>query len=995
MKERGLKGKEFFHPLRLSLTGRDGKTFITEEYRFLVDSSAPELEIIEDPDGSWVQNQVQIKFRASDANRIKAVEISTNLGSSWTPLLSSDEIGSLAGSVIERALDLSSAGDGVVNVSLRVTDEANKQSVKSFSVFKDTKAPEARPVVPISGARVNGTIRLGIAIKEAGRIASVTYERPGGEDEETAQPFISRQVYPNPATGDLPLTFLDLVLDANETPLDERMRFVFTDKAGNTSVLSDWSFIVDEEMDLPVVQISLPLEDEVVFSDFVISGICFDDDEVRRIYWSIDDGEERVAEARHGFSIPVPLSTMTDNEHSVSIYAEDIYGVKGKHVTRNFRVSLEEPKASVTIPALGEITGGTVLIAGTASDGNGIKRVRVSLDNGNSYNDADCVHNEADNTTEWTYRFNSRIMSDGPTVVFARVWDNFEISSLYASMLVVDNTAPELTVDTPLDGAVTTGPIYITGQAMDNLTLDSITIRFHSLDGVQVPEELAVRQAKLDSIILEELNIGNLPDGTYNVEVWAADKAGNVTRVSRNIQLAKDNHRNFIDTLYPLNGEYVQGRFNLYGYVGGIDKAGEVTMAINGVDAGSVTVNDTGYFCFSLGAEDLAIGTNRIVVRSGFGGRELVQSDERVIEYQPFGPWVTVDSMGMGDFAYDRPWLSGRAGYELSPHDAELLADRKTDRELRDALRAMSLSFVELSFDNGRSFVRTARGGKDTDWRYRLETGDMSEGLHYLVVRATMDNGETAVTRHIIQVDKTPPVIRLISPQSGGRYNTSLEYSALASDDVELRSLGYHLRKGDKAAYEIPGFIKGLYFEASIPPFIKQVWNSAPILFAGGATYMDMGFGLSFFDDNVKLQVQYGFMTQSLYDDLGGQGRLRYGGHVLGFKILANVYTLPFEAFFGPDWEWLFASFAVGANFSFFDIGKQGYTQSGESTWLSALLFQIEFPRVTIPRRTYLRTFSLFTEGQLWFVPTDVNASAQNLSTIIPHLTLGLRAYIF
>jgi hypothetical protein len=357
----------------------------------------------------------------------------------------------------------------------------------------------------------------------------------------------------------------------------------------------------------------------------------------------------------------------------------------------------------------------------------------------------------------------------------------------------------------------------------------------------------------------------------------------------------------------------------------------------------------------------------------------------------------------MGDFAYDRPWLTGRGGYALTPEDEEILADKKADKELRAAAEAKKLEYIELSFDNGRTFFMAEEGkGKDNDWRYRLETGEMAEGLHYLIVRATMANGETAVTRTLIQVDKTPPWIRLVAPQAGGRYNQSLEYTAFAGDDVELKGLTYHLRKGDKAFYGVPGFIQGLYVESTIPPFIRQIWNNAPTVFAGGATYMDFGMGLSFFDYNVKFQFQYGFLTQDLYESLGvekqipgSETTLRYGGQVLGFKLLANLSSLPFGSFAGPDWEWLSASFALGANFSLFDAGREGYTQSGKPTWMSALVAQIEFPKVTIPRRTFLRTFSFFTEGQLWFVPTDVNADAMGIKTVIPHVILGLRMYVF
>ena len=981
------------YALRLSLTDRDGKNFTTGEYRFLVSGNDPELEFTENPEGKWLQERIPVKFQMRSRIGIKSVDFSIDMGTSWHQLLKNDEIGQMApGSPIERVLDISSLDDGAINLSLRVMDEANRFTVRSFTVHKDTKAPETRVIVPVSGARVNGRIRMGIAIKEAGKLAFVNYENPGsGEPGGSDVPYrapISKQVYPSAEKGDLPLYFLYMEIDPT-IPLSENMSFVFTDMAGNTSTLSSWPFIIDEEMDLPTAHISLPIEDEVITSDFLVSGVCFDDDEVSRIYWCIDDGSENVLESTHGYSIPITLASMTDNEHSVTIYAEDMYGVRGLPVTRNFRVSLTEPKAAVVYPALGEIVGGTVQISGTASDENGIGKIQVSLNNGNSFNNGEGAE-------EWTYTFNSKILPDGPNVVFVRVWDKYDINALYASMLVVDNTPPELVVETPIDGAVTTGPIYITGQAVDKIMLESIVIKLSSLEGIEVPPGLTEVNVKPDSILLEEMDLGTLPDGTYNIEIWATDKAQNVSRISRNIQLEKDNQRNFVDNLYPLNGECVQGNFNLYGYVGGIDTATEVTMVVNGVTGQTVPVTEAGYYRFAIGPEDLRPGTNSITVRSDFGGKERVESSGRILEYMPYGPWVTVDTMNMGDFAYERPYLMGRAGYELSEEDRAVLADKKADKELRAAAEAKKLKAIELSFDNGFSFFEAGKARtKGFDWRYRLETQDMAEGIHYLIVRATMQNDETAITSLIIQVDKTPPRIRLISPEMGGRYNETLEFSALATDDTELRSFGYHLRKGDKSAYEIPGFIKGLYLEATIPPIIKWIWNSAPVLFAGGPTFFDIGLGLSFFDDNVKIQMNYGLMTQKMYEGLGGEGLVRYGGHVLGLKILANVYTLPFAVFGGPDWEWLSASFALGANFSFFDLGKQGYTQSGNPTWMSAIVAQIEFPKVTIPKRSYLRTFSMFTEGQLWFVPTDVNAAANKLKTVFPHVIIGLRMYIF
>jgi hypothetical protein len=36
----------------------------------------------------------------------------------------------------------------------------------------------------------------------------------------------------------------------------------------------------------------------------------------------------------------------------------------------------------------------------------------------------------------------------------------------------------------------------------------------------------------------------------------------------------------------------------------------------------------------------------------------------------------------------------------------------------------------------------------------------------------------------------------------------------------------------------------------------------------------------------LKLQANYGFMFQDQYESIGGEGQIRYGGQILGLKIL-------------------------------------------------------------------------------------------------------------
>jgi hypothetical protein len=976
-----------FGPLTLSMNNR---RFTSEQFRIMADFAAPIINL-EGSSSGWVQSQVQVQMRISEPNRLQSVEISTDLGDTWQTFLSNSEVASLSSSTLtNRNVGISSINDGTVTILIRAIDEVGRVGIKGFYVQKDNEAPLGQLIVPLVDASVNGTIRMGIALQEAGSLKTVTYNRSAAGNS----PAISWQLYPYPESETLKdPRFLNILMDSMAMPLDNNMSFTFEDMAGNRSVLNRWPFIIDREMDIPIVHIILPLEDEVITTDFEVSGVMFDDDAIRQVYWRIDNGREQVLEASNGFSIPIALSGLTDNAHTVTVTAEDIYGVKSAPVTRKFRVSLREPVASITTPSFDMISGGFVEMSGGSFDENGIDKVQISLDNGLTFNDARL--NAYDNTAEWFYEFNTTILKDGPHVVFIRVVDKYEIPAMYAGLLNVDNTPPDIALGSPADGVITSGVVDILGEVVD-VNLEEKVMELRSLQGVRIPQGFKIARVNPSPFLRESFNMEALPDGFYNIEIQAIDKAGNISIVSRNIELSRQKQQNFVDILYPLNGEHIQGNFNLYGKTGGTDIAQKVTLRVNNQDVINGEVTWTGHYSFALNEEHLRPGRNQIIVYGDFGGEKDVLSEIRTLHYQPAGPWVTIDSLTMGDFAYERPWLSGRAGYSLSEEDMEILADKKGDKEQRDEVVAKTLDSIEISFDNGTTFNKTSRGrDKDANWSYRLETGEMAEGTHYILVRATMKNGEVAVTRTRVQVDKTPPRIRLIAPEPGGHYNTDLEFAAMASDDVELASLSYHLRVGDKMLYEVPGFLQGLYFEVTIPPFVRQIAKKAPSIFAGGATYMDFGVGLSFFEDNVKVQLQYGFLTQALFESMGGEGPVRYGGHVLAFKLLANIYSLPFGRIAGPDWEWLSASFALGANFSLFDIAREGYTQSGEPTWMSALLLQIEFPKVTLPKRENLRTFSFFTEGQLWFVPTDVPASSFGIKVVIPHVILGLRMYIF
>ncbi len=930
----------------ISITDSQGQKFKTPPVTFVVDSGLPTLTVDTSARPYWLQNSLPVKGSANDSRGVSVVEYSLDRGASWEPFRGAD---------FDSRIDVSAIPDGPVDLIIRATDRSGR-TTEDWRVFmKDTTPPVAEAVFPAPGDVVNGETRIGFRASDAGRLVKAEYRAPGDRSAKDRTEYMPIELS----------SLTNTVVGTLEKPLSERMEFRFTDESGNSSSVTSWLFKVDAKADLPIVEIHLPAENDVIRKDFVISGVVYDDDEPAKVWYKIDNGAFTEVASQHSFSVPIALKSLTDNEHTITMYAEDIHGVRGEQVVRKIRVSLEEPKAAVQAPSFETTNRGVIDITGVASDKNGIAKVEVSLDNGNSFN-------LAEGTESWKYRFDTRVIQDGTHVVFIRVYDKYETTGLYSSLVNIDNTAPSLRLELPLDGSRTGETLFISGQTLDNIGLKQVRAKISNIDPKQPSIPAAYVDIPFDNemIISRGLDIKQLQEGFYNIELRGFDHAGNVTRISRNFEVYRGKDRNRIEFLYPLNGEKQQGVFNVYGRVVSEEPVEGLLLLVDGENVASAELSPSGYYKFVVTPEMVADGTRSLVVNALVAGNKMIASEPHSVIYQAAGPWVAIDNLAMGDFAIDRPWLMGTAGYSFTEDEALALRSKETPKEERRRLEAKAVKQIDISFDNGKSFVKTESGKK---WRYRIETGDLHEGYHFMVVRALMQNGEVAVTRSIVQIDKTAPTVRLISPGEGGRYNNELVFSGLSSDDVELESVMLALRPGDKSRYAVPAFIQGLYFD-------WHFW---------GATLYDIGVGLTFFDSNVKIQAQFGQFTAE-QRAIFTTNKMRYGGNVFGVKMLANVAYFPMDYFFGPDFSWLSTTAAVGANFSVFSE-----TQSGQPQILSAALIQIEFPRVTLPKRKTFKTFSMYTEAQFWFIPTDVDSAEVSIQSVLPHVTAGFRLNVF
>lgn len=928
--------------VRAEITDSNGAVYTSPAINISAGASGAEINLSLPEKPVFVKNSFLLSGSAVSENSITRVEVT--LGNGEPQKL---------GTSFEKKMDLSSFDDGAVLLTVRA-EEADGKEIKAHRVlYKAVSPPAAVMILPKEGDTINGSVTAAFEVSGNFPLEKAEY---GSSSKNSSWKKLEGFTLPHITIGSV------------SEPISKDMRFRFTDIAENSTVFEGYNFKIDNSEDAPVVEIHLPEEDEVMNKDFVISGIIYDDDAPAKIYYKIDNGAYTALNVKNSFAIPVSLSSLTDNEHTISIYGEDIYGVRGKTVTKKIRVSLSLPKTTITSPTINETLKGIIVIKGTAEDKNGIERVEVSTNNGNTYNIAEGKEN-------WSYAVNSHIIDDGLHVIFVKVFDKYGESDIFSTLLNIDNSPPVLKFEYPLSGAKLDKILFVSGQTSDNISLERVTMRIKSLDGSSVPSSLSEIKLKTELVVAEQIDISRLSEGKYNLEIRGYDKADNICEVSRNFDVYRRKDKNRAELLYPLNGERVMGEFNIYGRIVSDEKVSEASLYIDGKLTETAPVSSTSYVAFKISPEKLTGGSRSISIRAVTEDKLALTSDTHTIFYSPSGPWVTVDNFTMGDFAIERPYLRGRAGYSVSEEEKERLLSKEANTEEKRNLKEKKITKVEISLDNGKTF-KTAKLSKE--WKFRLETESMAEGNHFLLIRATSANKEVAVSRTIIKIDKTAPKISLITPSEGGHYNNEINFIGLASDDIELSEVKIALRKGDKAAYGVPAFIQGLHFELGF-------W---------GASLWNMGIGLSFFDNNVKIQLHYGQFTQKQRNLILKEkaNRVRYGGNIFSLKLLANIFQVPFGYYLGPDLAWLHMSGALGAQFSVFTD-----TQSGKPQVLSALLAQIEFPRVKLPKKKYFRSFSFFTEGQLWFVPTDVSSDTKRtvIKSAIPHIHFGVRADVF
>ena len=816
------------------------------------------------------------------------------------------------------------------------------------------------------GGAVHGNKTIIGTIEHNVQIRNVTYTFDKRTFNEV--PFVSRE---NKTWFTSFCNFAELAATRNG-----QLLFRITDASGESFDNVPY-YVLGEGMPLPTLIVSNPADEELITEPFNISGIAFYEAGIKSIHWrflgpdmesiSLTPAGEKAREAafafmtnpnvpfseapaEQSFEVPIDFTMITDGEYVMEVYVSDPYGVKSEVESRTIKISTSPPTTEIVSPVITRYNNSAIMMEGFSDDANKIEDVIISMDSGSTWQK---VKLEEDGN--WELPLNTVLYYDDVQSALVRTIDKYGIMSFSNAMVNIDNTPPELFISSPVNGQVVSSTLRLTGRVSDNIKLKSMTFQIINAANPQIQRTMDL---PLKLVIYEDFDLSRFPQGEYFIRVVSTDLADNQSIVSRKINYDAQDMDAEINIFNPMPGDLQSGPVRVVGTVTGSFYPEEVNIMLNGNHIAVTPVSRYGVFTYDVPQEMLAEEARyEFSVNYYSRTRRLITSPGHVIYYNPYGPTLIVDSHNDGDVITGRPWLQGHA--------------YNTQEALEDAQNARNQTVpraVFISYDNGHSF-RPARG--TSEWRFRLETSLLPAGPQPVLIRAVFPGGIEAVRRILLYVDTQLPDIVAVSPLEKSTHRDNILIYGSSGDNKDLDNVEVKLRPNNKFWYSVPKFIQGLFFDVNV----------------FGSTYFDVGVGLSFFNDNVRVQGQFG-IAPPIAPPSGFVDGGRYTGNVFAIKLMANIFHLPFSSMFGLDWEFFSMNFAVGANFSWF-----GMDDWREPLFMGAIVAQwdvanFDFKKIN-PNWKRFRNYAVYLEPQLWFSSSDHEADT------IFRMTVGFRFNVF
>ena len=386
------------------------------------------------------------------------------------------------------------------------------------------------------------------------------------------------------------------------------------DLGGNTYIEGPHNLFYDPNSDLPISGITNPYPNMRVVGNLNIVGTCVDDDGVSKVELILDEGTDIektvVAEGKEFWSYYLDTTTLEEGPHTIKVIGYDINDepVVGKPVSLTWQLDRKQPVTEVSDKSMGILVSGNVKFDGVVSDGNGIKELSYSVDNGKTFTPVKISTTKDKNVCTFSLNVDTRKFPDGPAVLWFKAVDKATSVGMYSFLYFIDNTKPDVQIVYPADNQVVNGKFTVAGFAKDTIGITDLSWTFGSQSGVF---EL-IPGNPYWSVTLDTTN-GK--EKSQKFSIHAVDRAGNIVDVSKNIVIDQELDKPLVATVEPAEGQVFGDTDRLTVRGRATDDDGVKAVKIQ-LDNNEPVIQETkGVYYYDLcGAEDLAAGNHKVTI---------------------------------------------------------------------------------------------------------------------------------------------------------------------------------------------------------------------------------------------------------------------------------------------------------------------------------------------------------------------------------------------
>lgn len=326
--------------------------------------------------------------------------------------------------------------------------------------------------------------------------------------------------------------------------------FTIYDSAGN-KVVQKLNLRVINDESVPVCSLISPIANESIKGSYTFQALANDDSGIFSVKVNMTNSDT-MALTTYDLSFnpdtgyyqyQVPSYLLEDGLYRTTARAEDNVGKVSQTPVIDVYIDNNPPVLTVENPKPGDYLSGTEFFNVTAQDKN-LKEILYSLDGGTNVD----ISVGMDTTKEL----------DGYHVITFSAVDFGGHITTKDIPVYIDNDGPFGLISAPMDNEYISGIYTMNFQISDIVGMSSVKVTIRNSQGTEIVDNAT----STFSTVTQEYGYSIVtlahPDGPYDVEVWAKDKAGHTSKIGPTT-FNINNDAPDLDVTDPMNNTQIYG----------------------------------------------------------------------------------------------------------------------------------------------------------------------------------------------------------------------------------------------------------------------------------------------------------------------------------------------------------------------------------------------------------------------------------------------------